>query len=285
MLILIGIFFGGLILFHILERVAPIYATSRSGPSRPGYFADFTASIINGPVLSSMAKIGAIYLVLWLPKLDTRGMSTWPWAAQFALFLLVNDFARYWLHRVYHKYDFLWRMHRVHHTVVEMDALSSFRVHLGETLIKYGVIVLPFYLLHVDRSVIILYGSIDLLKGFWHHANLRTRIGLLNYLLNSAELHWWHHSTESKGMQANFGSIFSIWDWAFGTLYYDKDHWPETIGVAGMEQFPQTYHEQFATVFCSEEQAKELYAKDAPEHAPAPCAPCPLDVGDALTST
>lgn len=263
MYLLIAVFFVGLILFHGLERfLPPVKAEYRTGPRRRGYLADFTASLVNGPVLSVSTKIGAIWLVLWFPRLDTSGMASWPWALQFAVFLLVNDFARYWLHRWYHASPLLWRAHRVHHTLVEMDALSTFRVHVLEAAIKYGLVILPFHLLHVDRSIILLYGSIDILKGFWHHANWRTTIGPLNYFLNSAELHWWHHSTEAKGQQANFGSIFSIWDVLFGTLYYDKGHWPETIGVTGMEGFPDTYHELLASVCHDDEAALATYRKE-----------------------
>ncbi|MFQ5501474.1 MAG: sterol desaturase family protein [Phycisphaerae bacterium] len=266
---LILVFLAGLILFHGLEHfLPPVMPDYKTGPRRRGYLADFTASLVNGPVLSECTKIGAIWLVLWFPRLEIPGMAPWPWALQFVVFLLVNDFARYWLHRWYHVSPLLWRAHRVHHTLVEMDALSTFRVHVLEALIKYGVIVLPFHLLHVDRSIILLYGAVDILKGFWHHANWRTHIGPLNYFFNSAELHWWHHSTEARGQRANYGSIFSIWDVIFGTLYYDKGHWPEAIGVDGMENFPHTYHELLASVRYGDDQAIEAYSK--PEKA-IPC--------------
>lgn len=265
MLILIGVFVAGLVVFHFLERFAPITGSQASGPTRRGYWADFTASIVNGPVTTSLAKIATIYLVLWLPQLDVDGMSTWPWGWQFAVFLIVNDFARYWLHRAYHYSDFLWRFHRVHHTATEMDALSAFRVHLGETLIKYGLIVIPFYLLKVDKSVIILYGAIDVLKGFWHHANCRLTIGPLNYIFNSAELHWWHHSVEAKPMNSNLGSIFSIWDRIFGTFYYRRGEWPEKIGVEGMDAFPESYHGLFATAALTDDEARVRFGeKDRP---------------------
>lgn len=259
MKILMGVFLGGLVVFHLLERLAPIKSVYSTGPRRRGYLADLTASLVNGPVLSALTKIGVIYLVLLFPPLATEGMRPWPWVLQMVVFLLVNDFGRYWLHRLYHVSPMLWRVHRVHHTIVEMDALSTFRVHVLEAVIKYGVIVLPFHLLHVDSSVVIVYGAVDILKGFWHHANLRTTIGRWNYLFNSGELHWWHHSTEAKGQQANFGSIFSIWDVLFGTLYYDKGHWPETIGVDGMENFPDTYHGLLTSIRHNDDAARGAY--------------------------
>lgn len=239
------VFLLGLVVFHVLERCAPVIAT-RTGPRRRGYVADFVALILDGPVLSGLTKLAAFQVVLLFPQ--SRLMWGWPWWAQFAVFLLVNDFLRYWLHRWYHESNLLWRIHRVHHTVVEMDAMSTFRVHLLEAVIKYGVIVLPFYIAGVNKWVVVTYTCIDILKGFWHHANLRTYIGRWNYIFNSAEMHWWHHSVEARGQRANYGSIFSIWDWLFRTAYWPRGIWPERIGVDGMERFPDHYPGQFASV-------------------------------------
>ena len=245
--ILIGIFFFGLIVFHLLERVAPIIPRSRTGVRRRGYLADVIAAGINGPGLSALTKVAAAGLVMYLPALSD-GMADWAWWAQFGVFFLVNDFGRYWLHRWYHASPLLWRAHRVHHTVVEMDALSTFRVHILEAVIKYGVLAIPFRLLGVDRWVVFAYSAIDILKGFWHHANVRTYIGPLNHVFNSGELHWWHHSTEARGQQANFGSVLSVWDRLFGTFYWPRGEWPKTIGVEGMEAFPDGYLGQLASV-------------------------------------
>ncbi len=271
--ILLGVFVVGLVVFHILERVfPPVIPVYRTGPRRRGYLADFTASVVEGPVLSSITKMGAYWAVIQFPTIVYGGLSTWPWWIQFVFFLIVNDFARYWLHRWHHKYEWMWRIHRVHHTAVEMDALSTFRIHVLEAVIKYGMIVLPFHLLHVDRSVILIYSSVDILKGFWHHANIRTRIGWLNYIFNSAELHWWHHSVEARGQLANYGSILSIWDWLFGTAYYAKGEWPDKIGVEGMEQFPDSYHGQMATALMTDEEVIDRFGKAPPRpssHVPA----------------
>lgn len=258
------VFLLGLTVFHILERIyPPIRPEYKTGPKRRGYLADFTASIVEGPVLYSFTKIGFYVIIMQFPVVLTEGMSTWPWLLQAALFLLVNDFARYWLHRWHHESNFLWRFHRVHHTITHMDAMSTFRVHMFEGLMKYGLIVLPFHFAHCSKSVIIIYSIVDILKGFWHHANLRTYIGKFNYVLNSAELHWWHHSVEEKGQRANYGSILSIWDWLFGTAYYEKGVWPEEIGVEGMKNFPETYHGLFASMGLSDEEAMRRFGDGA----------------------
>lgn len=259
---------GGLLVFHWLERRRPMRPEATAGPGRRDYFADWVALIVNGLFLSHVSKIGAYYIVTSVPTAYTV-LGQWPWLAQLALFLLVNDFARYWLHRWYHESDFLWRFHRVHHTATEMDSMSTFRVHVMEAVIKYGVVVMPFHVMGIDRWVIILYTCVDILKGFWHHANWKNEIGWLNYIFNSAELHWWHHSVEAKGQRANYGSIFSIWDWLFGTAYWPKGEWPGKIGVKGMDVFPASYEGMFASAALTDDALVERGHPGEPkEHPP-----------------
>jgi sterol desaturase/sphingolipid hydroxylase (fatty acid hydroxylase superfamily) len=245
-LILIGAFVGGLIVFHLLEHLAPIHP-SPHGVGRKGYFADFTSAIVNGPVLSAITKLCAFWCVTLVPTWS-QAMTAWPWALQFALFFVANDFGRYWLHRWYHEYEWLWRIHRVHHTISEMDSLSVIRIHILEAVVKNFALFVPFQVLGIGETVIVAYSAIDIVKGFWHHANLKTYIGPLNYVLNSAELHWWHHSVESKGHRANYGSILSIWDWLFHTVYWPEGEWPAEIGIRGLEDFPLDYAGQFTSI-------------------------------------
>lgn len=254
----------GAVVFHWLEKWAPIYPTMRRGPGRRAYVADFTAAVVDGPVMSSLIKLLACWVIIQLPVLF-EAITVWPWWLQFTVFFLVNDLGRYWLHRWHHTYPWLWRIHRVHHTAVEMDALTNFRVHVLEALIKYGVVVLPFHLVGIDKGVLLIYSMIDMLKGYWHHANLRTYIGPLNYLLNSAEQHWWHHSAEKGGRFANFGSVLSIWDILFGTFYWPRGRWPESVGVHNMERFPETYLGLLASVAITDEEAERRFHGGAAE--------------------
>lgn len=250
------------VIFHQLERRAPIIPSYSTGYPRRGYVADVIWTAVNGPGLSQLEKVAYTYLITIVPTWHDA-MGHWSFWSQFLVVFMVNDFGRYWLHRWYHEFNMLWRVHRVHHTVVHMDAMSVFRHHVLEAVVKNGLLFLPFRLLGVDGEVFILYSAIDIVKGFWHHANLRTYIGRLNYVFNSPELHWWHHSVESKGMMANYGSVLSIWDLMFGTFYYPKV-WPDKIGVTGLENFPEDFVGQLTSVRFSEDEAMRRFGSNAP---------------------
>jgi sterol desaturase/sphingolipid hydroxylase (fatty acid hydroxylase superfamily) len=249
MAVLLTVFVGGAIVFHLLERQLnrPVLAGYETAFRRQGFLADITSAVVNGPFLTAATKIGAYRLVTLIPAWH-HAFARWPWAAQFALFFMVNDLGRYWLHRAYHASDFLWRVHRVHHATTEMDAMSVIRIHICEAVAKNFFLTLPFEVLGLKLSVITVYASWDVLKGFWHHANIRTYIGPLNYIFNSAEQHWWHHSVERRGNRSNYGSILSIWDVMFGTFYWPKNAWPDKIGVNGLTEFPEDFVGQFTSV-------------------------------------
>ena len=54
----------------------------------------------------------------WLS--ETAGMSLWPtrWPliAQLLLALVIGEFGTYWIHRLMHENEFLWRFHAAHHS-------------------------------------------------------------------------------------------------------------------------------------------------------------------------
>lgn len=242
---LMALFFITVGTFYAVERMGPKVIEDPHHSLTPrGWFSDFTAALIHGPVLGAFTEILCLWCVIHIPDLWTNApLETWPFWAAFLIYFLVNDFGRYWLHRWYHESDLLWRLHRVHHTAETMSVMTNFRLHLLEALPKYVVLVIPFKLLGISTWVLVLYSVIDLIKGAWHHANVRTYIGKANYVINSGELHWWHHSTEARGQLANYGSTLSVWDVLFGTFYWPRGKWPEKIGVAGIREsdFPADY--------------------------------------------
>ena len=49
--------------------------------------------------------------------------------AQFAEAVFLSEVGEYWAHRKMHTVPFLWRFHKVHHSVDQMDWLASARLH------------------------------------------------------------------------------------------------------------------------------------------------------------
>ncbi len=155
--------------------------------------------------------------------LDLPINQLWPHAAplwvQALLMILVVDFLRYWLHRAAHRNKYLWRLHSVHHSVEQLYWLNTSRFHPLEKILQMSLDSLPFLLMGVDAQVLALYYIAYASNGFFQHANIRLRFGVLNYLLGTAELHRWHHSRVPVESNANYGNNVILWDLLFGTWY------------------------------------------------------------------
>ncbi len=160
---------------------------------------------------------------------------------QIPLALLVIDFLQWMVHNALHRVPALWPLHQLHHSVEdgEMDWVVSFRFHFGEVLVYKAVLFVPLAWFGFRSDVILVHAIFGTLIGHLNHANLSWTWGPLRYLLNSPAMHAWHHDYNADPRQVrNFGIIFSLWDWLFGTAYM-PGHAPKRLGYAGAETYPR----------------------------------------------
>jgi len=229
---------GLAVLFIALERAWPRLPNQRL--FRPGWLSDAIYIVFN----SRFAGVLAGYVaVLWLQRLDAifaRGtLASWPWWAQFFTLLISIDFAKWSIHNLLHRTPWLWEFHKVHHSIVDMDWMGDWRFHWGEILVYNTLLYAPTALLGVRGEVALAVGVFDTLIGHFAHANLRWRIGWLKYIINSPEMHLWHHNHPDCGpINRNFALTLSIWDWIFGTAYL-PGHAPARLGFEGVERYPK----------------------------------------------
>ena len=67
---------------------------------------------------------------------------SWLIALSFTLFLfIIDDFAKYWLHRWLHKIPFFWSFHKVHHSATSLNPFTVFRTH--PLAVSYTHLTLP----------------------------------------------------------------------------------------------------------------------------------------------
>jgi len=131
--------------------------------------------------------------------------------------VFLGDFIGYWRHRIEHS-ALLWPSHAVHHSDTEMTWLAIFRFHpinrLTTVAIDFAFILsmgLPAYAILVNWLVRHYYGA-------FIHADLPWTYGPFGRIFVSPAMHRWHHSAEPIAYNTNFASVFSVFDWAFGTF-------------------------------------------------------------------
>ncbi len=170
-----------------------------------------------------------------------------PLAVQFVLALVLADLFQYAAHRAMHTVPALWRFHAIHHSSTCMDWLAGSRLHLVDIVITRAMSFLPLFALGVDDTALTAYLVFVSFQAVWIHANLRTRIGPLRWLLASPEFHHWHHSAEKEAVDRNFAVHLPWLDRLFGTAYL-PDRWPERYGIEG-DPVPESWPAQLVWPF------------------------------------
>jgi sterol desaturase/sphingolipid hydroxylase (fatty acid hydroxylase superfamily) len=183
--------------------------------------------------------IAALALRLAQPGLAAR-LPLWA-AAPVAV--LLAEFGAYWLHRGMHAGGWWWRVHAVHHRPEALNVSNNLTTHPFNVVLLKVAKMLPLVALGFGADAVLVASLFMQLQSFATHANVRGSMKWLNYLIGTAELHRWHHSTRVDEA-LNFATALPLWDQVFGTFRYIRGETPAHVGV----QEPQHYPAQTATL-------------------------------------
>lgn len=162
---------------------------------------------------------------------------------------LVLDLSGYWLHRAYHRFSVLWRLHRVHHCDLELDYSTTFRHHPGEVLVSLFVIYLVMAALALAPSQVIPYVIAVKAAQLLAHANIRLNPrteSLINLLFVTPGTHQFHHSRQQPQTDSNFGEVLTVWDRLFGT--YTCPRRSSEPAEFGLDEFVEARHQQLGAL-------------------------------------
>lgn len=148
------------------------------------------------------------------------------------VFLLVEDFSRFFLHYCMHRFDVLWRFHRTHHSATVLTPFTLFRVHPVEHslyfvrgLMVFGLVSGVFIWLFSGKLTglqilgVDLFGFLfNMLAANLRHSHIWISFGRFERIFISPAQHQIHHSKNHRF--ANLGSILSVWDGLLGTRTY-----------------------------------------------------------------
>ena len=183
-------------------------------------------------------------------------ISHWSMGWQLLVFFVILDFVQWLTHVLLHKFEFLWRFHKVHHSVKEMGFAAHLRYHWMENILykplkTMGVMLIGGF--EPEQAFIVHFIAITI--GHLNHANIRITWGPFRYLLNNSVMHLYHHIKalpEGRQMGINFGISLSIWDYIFKTNYVPDDNGEIELGFPDEESFPKDFVGQLFTGFVKE---------------------------------
>jgi len=168
--------------------------------------------------------------------------ATGPWPVWVGVLVAVVwlDFAIYLQHVLFHAVPALWRLHRVHHTDLDLDVSTGVRFHPVEMLLSMGFKSAAVAALGPPVAGVILFEIVLNAGSLWSHANLRLPPAadrLLRAMLVTPDMHRVHHSADPTETDTNFGFTLSWWDRLLGTYRAQPKagHEGMQIGVVGFD--------------------------------------------------
>ncbi len=150
-----------------------------------------------------------------------------------ACFFVLDDAARYLLHRALHRVPFLWAFHKVHHSARTLTPFTVYRTHPVEGLlfalrgiVVQAVAIAGFVFFFADRADLVTVLGANLFTAAFNiaganlrHSHVAIRYGRrLEHVLISPAQHQIHHSLDPAHHDRNFGAALAIWDLLGGSL-------------------------------------------------------------------
>jgi sterol desaturase/sphingolipid hydroxylase (fatty acid hydroxylase superfamily) len=236
----LGFFFGIFAVMALWELAAPRRVLRNSKAKR--WLNNLAITFLNSFLvrwLFPVAAIGTAYVSA------ERGWGVLnsvelPWPVETAAAVVVLDLAIYAQHVVFHLAPPLWRLHRMHHTDLDLDVTSGARFHpveiLLSMLIKMGVVAA----IGASAFSVLAFEILLNATSMFNHSNVNMPAGLdraLRLFIVTPDFHRVHHSVLIRETNSNYGFNLPWWDRLFRTYRAQpaKGHKDMRIGLANYQ--------------------------------------------------
>jgi len=211
----------------LMER---LYANARAVSQKALLVRDLTSTFVN------VFVTGVVTTLVVLPVLNFAIQhllgrklvfvsSLGPLWLQVLTILLLVSFFRYWMHRLQHRNEFLWKLHSYHHRVIDLRALNDLTSNPVDFALRNVLVYTLLGVVGFDSMAFLVAVPALSVWGIFSHCGGDVRGGWLNYVVVTPEVHRWHHTSEvpqGYGYSVNYGVEFSFWDLLFGTYYLPR---------------------------------------------------------------
>ena len=207
-----------LLLFSFLESLWP--RRTRVEKRLPRWGVNLGLSLLNTMAIRVAIPLSAYALASTLFTSGNGLFSSLSYPLAFCLTLVLFDFVLYVQHVLTHRIPFLWKLHQVHHSDLDLDATSGVRFHPVEIMLSYGLKLGVVWLLGCPPQALLWFEMLLNGAAIFTHSNLKlphTFDRYLRYVIVTPDMHRIHHSQRPSEHHQNFGFNIALWDRLFGT--------------------------------------------------------------------
>lgn len=250
-------YFWGLIVISLVVWVLEIVFPWRKNQSifRKDFWLDgfymFFNFFIFAIVISGVYKCLEVFFLdfgITVKSLAIIDITTFPMWSQLLIFFIFQDFVQWFTHLLLHRYNVLWKFHKVHHSVKEMGFAAHLRYHWMENIFYKPLKVLVVMLLggfEPEQAFIVHFIAITI--GHLNHSNIKLTYGPLKYIFNNPVMHLYHHAyslPKGRNYGVNFGISLSVWDYIFKTNYVPEKSGTIELGYSDDSKMPKNFFKQ-----------------------------------------
>jgi sterol desaturase/sphingolipid hydroxylase (fatty acid hydroxylase superfamily) len=221
------------------------------------FFNFFLFSLIGYNAISNVGieLFNDFFRLLGVTNLVAINLSEIPGWLQFVILFLLYDLIQWSVHVTLHKVPWMWKFHKVHHSVTEMGFAAHLRFHWMETFFYKTTLFIILSFVGFGLDDLFFMHIFNITIGHLNHANLNLDYGPFKYILNNPKMHIWHHAKtmpETHPSGINFGITLSIWDYLFKKAYIPSSGRDIDLGFTDIEKYPETFMGQMKEPFKKE---------------------------------
>ena len=135
--------------------------------------------------------------------------------------IFLIDLVNYWAHRLYHRSEILWRLHRVHHSDTLLDSSAAYRFHPLDAILDNVAGIVAAILFGLDPSILITWFILYIPILVLHHSKFimpKWFDSTIGKIIVSPNYHKVHHHQNQEYTDSNYGQLFIFWDKLFRTF-------------------------------------------------------------------
>ena len=235
-IIRLAFFFGILAVVAVWEVIAPRRALTDSKVRR--WFANLSMVVIDTVVVRLLLPVLPVGLALIARErgwgvLNIIMLPAW---IEIVMAVVALDFVIYLQHVLFHFLPILWRLHRMHHTDLDIDVTTGNRFHPIEIVISAGIKLGAVALIGPPAVAVVAFEVVLNATSQFNHGNIRMPETLdrwLRLVVVTPDMHRVHHSVIPRETNSNFGFNLPWWDRLCGTYrpQPEEGHHGMTLGL------------------------------------------------------